>query len=87
MYDYHHGNLPDVFKMYFTHVSLTHKYNTRFASKQNYALPYVKTNYGKFNLRFVGATLWNSINENLKIVEKAQFKNKLFSNLIKSYSQ
>ena len=25
MYDYHHGNLPDVFKMYFIHVSLTSK--------------------------------------------------------------
>ena len=29
-------------------------------------------------MRFVGATLWNSINENLKIEKKANFKNKLF---------
>ena len=30
-------------------------------------------------MRFVGATLWNSINENLKIEKKANFQNKLFS--------
>ena len=43
--------------------------------------------HGKFNMRFAGATLWNFINEKLKIEKKANFKNKLFSNFIKSYSQ
>ena len=66
MYDYRYDKLPKVFKMYFTPTSTRHKYNTRFSSKDNYSLPLVKTNYGKFNIRFAGATLWNSLEENLK---------------------
>ena len=70
MHDYHHDKLAKVFKMYFTPTSTRHKYNTRFSSKDNYSLPLVKTNYGKFNIRFAGATLWNSLDENLKKEEK-----------------
>ena len=70
MHDYHHDKLAKVFKMYFTPTSTRHKYNTRFSSKDNYSLPLVKTNYGKFNIRFAGATLWNSLDENLKKQKK-----------------
>ena len=70
MHDYHHDKLAKVFKMYFTATSTRHKYNTRFSSKDNYSLPLVKTNYGKFNIRFAGATLWNSLDDNLKKEEK-----------------
>ena len=70
MHDYHHDKLAKVFKMYFTPTSTRHKYNTRFSSKDNYSLPLVKTNYGKFNIRFAGATLWNLLDENLKKEEK-----------------
>ena len=70
MHDYHHDKLPKVFKMYFTSTSTKHKYNTRFSSKDNYSLPLVKTNYGRFNIRFAGATLRNSLNENLKKEKK-----------------
>ena len=52
--------------MYFTPTSTRHKYNARFSNKDNYSLPLVKTNYGKFSIRFAGATLWNSLDENLK---------------------
>ena len=86
MYDYHHGNLPDVFNTYFTHASTKHKYNTRFSSKENYSLPHVKTNYGKFNVRFAGAILWNSLEDNLKKEKKKNFKSKLFLKLIKTYN-
>ena len=70
MHDYHHDKLAKVFKMYFTPTSTKHKYNTRFSSKDNYSLPLVKTNYGKFNIRFAGATLWNSLDENFKKEKK-----------------
>ena len=70
MHDYHHDKLAKVFKMYFTPTSTRHKYNTRFSSKDNYSLPLVKANYGKFNIRFAGATLWNSLDENLKKKKK-----------------
>lgn len=86
MYDYHHGNLPDVFNTYFTHASTKHKYNTRFSSKENYSLPHVKTNYGKFNVRFAGAILWNSLEDNLKKEKKKNSKSKLFLKLIKTYN-
>ena len=64
--------------MYFTPTNTKHKYNTRFSSKDNYSLPLVKTNYGKFNIRFAGATLWNSLHENLNKEKKENFKSKLF---------
>ena len=56
--------------MYFTPISSKHKYRTRFSGKDNYSLPLVKTNYGKSNIRFAGATLWNSLDENLKREKK-----------------
>jgi len=85
MHDYYHNNLPDVFKMFFTHVSTRHRYNTRFSGKENYCFPAVKTNYGKFNVRFAGAALWNSLEENLKKEKKVIFKKKLFSIYIDHY--
>lgn len=85
MHDYHHDKLPKVFKMYFSSTSTKHKYNTRFSSKDNYSLPLVKTNYGKFNIRFAGAALWNSLDENLKKEKKENFKSKLFNTFISSY--
>ena len=72
MHDYLHDKLPKVFKMYLTPTSRRHKYNARFSSTDNYSLPLVKTNYmyGKLNIRFAGATLWNSLVENLKKEKK-----------------
>ena len=67
---YLNDKLPKIFKMYFTPTSTRHKYNTRFSSKNNYSLPLAKTNYGKFSIRFAGATLWNSLDENLEKEKK-----------------
>ena len=85
MHDYHHNRLPVVFKSYFVQANTKHKYNTRFSSKENYTLPLVRTNYGKFNLRFTGAILWNSLDEDLKKERKENFKRKLFTTFINSY--
>ena len=85
MYDFHTGKLPHVFDEYFALVSQKHKYNTKLASRSSYSLPKVRTNYGKFNIRFVGSNVWNSIDENLKGLSKSQFKNKLKNNLLNSY--
>ena len=59
MYDYHHGNLPNVFNLFFTKVSQTHSYKTRLASKLSFCLTQVRTNYGKFSIRYIGAKVWN----------------------------
>ena len=66
MYDFHKGSLPTAFNDYFTNVSNVHHHNTRLASCSTYSLPQIRTNYGKFNIRYSGACLWNSIDEDAK---------------------
>ena len=51
-----------------------HQYETRLASKKSYYLPKAKTNYGKFNIRFSGAKLWNSVPDDLKSESRSCFK-------------
>ena len=56
-------------------VNRVHTYNTRLASKSTYFMPRVKTNFGKFNIRFQGAKIWNSIQDDLKKLSRFSFKN------------
>ena len=86
MYDFHHGNLPDTFKSFFSLVSNRHNYNTRLASsKTDYSLPSARTNYGKFNIRFSATKVWNSLDKNLRQFTKAKFKKIIFAQIINSY--
>ena len=73
-HDCHHSNLPVVFNQVFLLVNKRHGYNTRSASKLNYSLSHVRTNYGKFGIKFVGAKVWNSLDEDLKNLNKTPFK-------------
>ena len=66
-------------------VNRVHTYNTRLASKSTYFMPRVKTNFGKFNIRFQGAKIWNSIQDDLTKLSRFSFKNKLKSSLVASY--
>ena len=87
MYDFHSGNLPASFTSYFTQVNQKHNYNTRLASKSSYSIPKIRTNFGKFNIRYSGAKCWNNINESIKnLKSKAKFKEKLSDDLLISYS-
>ena len=74
MYEYHNQLLPSVFNSFFTKVDQVHSYNTRHASKLSYSLPRVRTNYGKFNVRFQGSKIWNSIDEDFKSSSLSSFK-------------
>ena len=85
MYDFHENNLPSVFHDFFTPESSVHKYNTRLASKDSYYISKVRTNYGKFNIRFVGAKVWNSIDESFKSKRRNQFKKLVTSNILNTY--
>ena len=85
MYDFHENNLPSVFHDFFTSVSSVHKYNTRLASKDSYYISKVRTNYGKFNIRFVGAKVWNSIDKSFKSKRRNQFKKLVTSNILNTY--
>ena len=68
---------PFIFHNFFTSVNKIHKYNTRFAANQSYYLPKVKTNYGIFNIRFQGPSVWNSVDEDTKSCSIALDKFKL----------
>ena len=46
-------------------------------SKLSYYLPKVRANYGKFNIRFQGPMIWNSIDEDFKRSSLSLFKLKL----------
>ena len=56
------SKLSPAFSHFFIKINKTHNYNTRLASKETFCLPAVRiTNYGKFNIRFQGVKVWNSI--------------------------
>ena len=77
MYKFHNQLLPTAFHSFFTKVTNIHKYNTRLAAKQSYYLPFVRTNYGKFNVPFQGPSIWNCIDKDIKSSSKAMFKKKI----------
>ena len=63
MYRFNNSLLPSAFDAFFSKVSEIHYYNTRSAAKQSYYLFKARTNYGKFNIRFQGPKIWNSIDK------------------------
>ena len=85
MHDYYTKNLPISFSSYFVQVNKKHCYNTRLAVKSSYSLPQIRTNYGKFNIKYSGVKIWNSIDESIKNLSKTKFKEILSSNILDSY--
>ena len=59
VHSYLHGNLPLVFKDYFSTNDTIHMYNTRSSRKLH--ISYKRTNYGKFSIKYKGAQIWNSL--------------------------
>ena len=85
MYDYYSNRLPLIFNDFFKSIDKVHQYQTRLACKISYYLPKARTNYGKFNIRFFGAKVWNSIEESLKFKSRTCFKVLLKESLISNY--
>ena len=85
MYDFSTGNLPQVFNDFFVQINKIHNYNTRLASKKSYYTPPVRTNYGKFSIRFNGVKIWNSIDELYKHLSRSKFKQQLKFKMIDCY--
>jgi len=68
MYKFHHNVLPAPFySFFFTKVTSVHYHNTRLAAKHSYYLPYARTNYGKFSIGFQAPSVWNTIDDNVKL--------------------
>ena len=84
MFDFHFGNLPSIFDGFFKNVTEFHQYKTRLAAKKALYIPKIRTNYGKFNIRYSGTKTWNSIDNNLKS-NKFRFKSLLKESLLESY--
>ena len=85
MFKFHNRLLPAVFENYFISTSKVHNYNTRLSSQLACSLPRVRTNYGKFNIKFSGSKVWNSLSSDLKLLSIGSFKARLKSNLISRY--
>ena len=84
LHDYFNGKLPEIFDNFFSEISNIHQYNTRLASRSTYSLPQIRTNYGKYNIKYKGPQIWNDIDESIKTLSlfdfKRTFKNKLIFN-------
>ena len=85
MHDYYSYRLPSTFNNLFKSSNKVHQYATRLASKKSYYLPKLRTNYGKFNIRFSGAKLWNAVKEDLKSAGRFRFKKLLKESVISKY--
>ena len=58
MHQFNTGKLPTIFDSFFVKTSCKHNVNTCFAFRSTFYLPEIRTNYGKFNIRFNGPKLW-----------------------------
>ena len=67
MYWYYRGNLSAYFTNFFTNNESIHSYNTRSATKIH--VEFKRTNYAKFSLRCKGATMWNSLPDDIKNID------------------
>ena len=63
-----YDRLPLIFNDFFKSINKVHQYQARLASKISYYLPKARTNYGKFNIHFFGAKVWNSIEESPRVI-------------------
>ena len=74
IHKYHKNLLPTTFETFFVRVNEVHDHNTKLSSKIYYLIPRIRINNGKFNIRFQGVRVWNSIDENLKSLSPLAFK-------------
>ena len=85
MYQFEAGKVPSNFDSFFIKTSSMHNVRTRFATRSSFYLPKIRTNYGKFNIRYNGPKLWNELDENFKSLSSNTFKKKLTSYFIDLY--
>ena len=85
MHQFFIGKLPKIFDSFFIKTSDKHNVNTRFATRTTFYVPKIRTNYGKFNIRFNGPILWNETDERFKILTPYSFKSELSMHFINLY--
>ena len=86
MFDFYNNTIPSSFSNFFTSIRKVHNYNTRLSSSSAYYTPAIRTNYGKFSLRYQGPLTWNSIDHNTKEINHRKiFKQKIKAQFLKTY--
>ena len=74
MHQFHSKNIPSIFSVLFQYTRLVHSYNTRLAFKSSLFISQNRTNYGKFNIRYKGPKIWNSMDKHSKNRNPIAFK-------------
>ena len=85
MFRFSKGKLPKAFNTFFSTINSSHDYNTRLATRYTFSVPSIRSNYGKFNIRYAGPKVWNNIDESLKPLGLRSFKTLLKLNLLHLY--
>ena len=86
MFDFYNNTIPSSFSNFFTSIRKVHNYNTRLSSSSAYYTPVIRTNYGKFSLRYQGPLTWNSIDHNTKEINHRKIsKEKIKAQFLKTY--
>ena len=86
LFDFYHNTILSPFSNFFTSIRKVHNYNTRLSSSSAYYTSTIRTNYGKFSLRYQGPLTWNSIDHNTKEVNYRKiFEQKIKSQFLKTY--
>ena len=70
---------------FFTRVDQVHNYRTRSSTSESYYIPKVRTNYGLFNIRYQGPTIWNSIPKEIRYASLSKFKNQFKNDYFLTY--
>jgi hypothetical protein len=52
-----------------------------------YSIPKIRTNYGKFNIRFSGVKVWNEIDDEIKKLKPSKFKAEVKKFLLQKYKE
>jgi hypothetical protein len=76
---------PILIELYFRQVENVHNYNTRSLATQSYYLQKIRTNYGKFNVRFQRPIVWNASRIHVKSLSFKKFKKYLKRDFISKY--
>ena len=85
MHQFFIGKLPKISDSFFIKTSDKHNVNTHFATRTTFYVPKIRTNYGKFNIRYNGPILWNETDERFKIPTSYAFKRELSTHFINLY--
>ena len=86
VYKFHYNLLPKAYDQFFQLISSVHKYNNRLASRLSYYIKNIRTNYGKCNIHFAAATIWNNLDDNIKHLSQKSFKTNIKLSILQSYN-